>query len=257
MNCREVRRWLSPYLDSELGKTKTFEVSEHLRQCEVCATRFERERRVDASMVEQLSSNVSGMDFGAMLREAAKPKRSLVRSWGLGAMGMAACLALIAWIAVGSSPGRSSAVGDWIASEFVSVAPDAKAFVRVSGDSVDLLGKVKSTLGVSLVMKSIAEAFPGHAVEVVSVAERGTGGALHYVEVRLNCCGEPVLLAFAARNEMRRLGVLPEGVETGSIRRHDSSGLNLAMWATDELVLVAASHHSVANIVPAFSLDAA
>ena len=40
MNCKEARRWMSPYIDSELGKTKTFEISEHLRYCPACAERF-------------------------------------------------------------------------------------------------------------------------------------------------------------------------------------------------------------------------
>ena len=44
MNCQEARRFISPYLDSELGQTKTFEVSEHLSECESCRRRFEQER---------------------------------------------------------------------------------------------------------------------------------------------------------------------------------------------------------------------
>ncbi len=255
MNCREVRRWLSPYLDSELGKTKTFEVSEHLRQCESCATRFEQERRIDASIAEKLS-DAPVLDFGAMLREAARPKRSLLGPWRMGAMGLAACLALFAWFAIGPPAASASSAEDWIASEFVSAAPDAKAFVPVSDGSVDVVGQVKSTLGVSLSMKSLAEAFPGHVVDLVSVSERVGDGGAPYVEVRLNCCGEPVLLAFIARDEMGPLGSIPEGDSLGAVHRHASSGLNVVLWTTDRLVLVAASRHSVNNVVPAFSLGA-
>lgn len=256
MNCREIRRWLSPYLDSELGKTKTFEVSEHLRECSACAKRFESERRVDTLMAEKLA-DVPAMDFGAMLREAAQPKRALLGPWRLGAVGLAACVALVAWSMIGLSPAGSGGVEDWIAAEFAAVAPAGKAFVPVSGASTDLLGQVESTLGVSLAMKSIAEAFPGHVVEVVRVARRSRGGRAPYVEVRLNCCGEPVLVAFAARSDVEDFGRLPEDVESGSVRRHESSGLTIATWASGELVLVAASRHSVSNIIPAFSVKAA
>lgn len=256
MNCREVRRWLSPYLDSGLGKTKTFEVSEHLRQCSACATRFDQERRVDALMVEKLS-DVPAMDFGAMLREAVRPKHSLLGRWGTGAVGLAACLAFLAWVSVGSSPAKSTAVEDWMASEFASVESDATAFVPVSEAPADLLEQVRSMLGISLSVKSLAKAFPGHVVELVSVTKRGMGGRVPYVEVRLNCCGEPVLLAFAARSEMDKLGSLPEGAESGVRRRHQSSGLNITTWATDEFVLVAASHHVMGAFVPAFSAEAA
>lgn len=256
MNCREVRRWLSPYLDSELGKTKTFEVSEHLRLCAACATRFERERRVDALMVEKFS-DVPVMDFGAMLREAVRPRRPLLGPWRMGVTGLAACVALLVWSSVGSSPTSATAVEDWIASQFASVASDARAFVPVSDASVDLLGQVESSMGVALAMRSAEEAFPGHIIELISVTNRKMDDGAPYVEVRLNCCGNPVLVAFAPRRAMDKLGPFPDGIESGVIRRHQSSGLNIATWASGEFVFVAAAHHAVDNFASAFSVKAA
>ncbi len=45
-----MRRWTSPYLDSELGDTQTFEVSQHLLTCPECAARFNFERHADARL---------------------------------------------------------------------------------------------------------------------------------------------------------------------------------------------------------------
>ena len=43
MKCHDARKWISPYIDSELDPTKTFELSQHLENCESCKTRFGRE----------------------------------------------------------------------------------------------------------------------------------------------------------------------------------------------------------------------
>lgn len=252
MNCREVRRWLSPYLDSELGETKTFEVSEHLRQCNPCATRFEQERRVDCLMAEKLA-DTERMDFQAMLREAVRPKPTKRGRWWIGVMGLAACVALLVWFSAAPAPGGSTPVEDWMASQFASATSHGETFVPVSNASASLLGQVESTLGLSLSMKSIARGLSGHVVKLAGVSGRRMVGGVPYIEVRLNCCGEPVLMAFALRSAIEKLGPLPAGIESGLNHRHLSSGLNIALWATDDMVFVATSRHPVKQFVPPFS----
>ncbi len=58
MTCEQCRRWWSPYMDSELDATKTFEVSEHLRLCDACRKRFENESNMD-DLIRESIANVS------------------------------------------------------------------------------------------------------------------------------------------------------------------------------------------------------
>ena len=102
MNCRDVRRWISPYLDSELDQTKTFEISEHLRVCEACAERFEKERRVDSLLVERLEA-APQLDWNPITRRVLGGRRRI--AWAAGLTGLAAC-AVVA-IIVPSNPGAS------------------------------------------------------------------------------------------------------------------------------------------------------
>jgi len=54
MSCDEIRRWISPYLDSELDPHTNFEIAQHLEACAACRQVFEAERRLEASMAASL-----------------------------------------------------------------------------------------------------------------------------------------------------------------------------------------------------------
>lgn len=80
MNCREARRRLSPYLDSELDPTTTFAISEHLRVCDDCRRRFEVERGVDLAVVAKLSVESVPDE---VWREVVRPLRTPRGVWEL------------------------------------------------------------------------------------------------------------------------------------------------------------------------------
>ena len=251
MNCRDTRRWMSPYLDSELGKTKTFEISEHLRQCAPCAERFEREGHVDGLLAHRLRQT-PGLDWDQVLRTATRKSR-VFRPFQLSALGLAACLALVMWIARPAANDDATRLDNWIAIALTDAAPDSMPFRRVSDASVELAALARSTLGVDLTMQLPTEILRRHAVELVSVHRRTTVDNTPYLEVRLNCCGEPVLLAVAVRENAGWLGAATSEFALGAVQsRTLASGVNVAAWSDDAIVVLAASHHPIDGLVPAF-----
>lgn len=251
MNCRDTRRWMSPYLDSELGKTKTFEISEHLRQCEPCAERFEREGYVDGLLADRLRQT-PGLDWDEVLRTAMRKPR-VFRPFQLSVLGLAACLAFVMWIAWPAATDDAARRDHWIANVLKDAAPDSTPFRRVSDASVELAALARSTLGVGLQMQLLPEILRHHVVELVSVHRRTTVDDTPYLEVRLNCCGEPVLLAVALRENAGPLGVATSELALGAVQsRTLASGVNVAVWSDDAIVVLAASSHPIDGLVSAF-----
>lgn len=54
MKCQQARIYLSPYLDSELDPTTTYEVSRHLEGCADCAQIFKAEEKLERAISEYL-----------------------------------------------------------------------------------------------------------------------------------------------------------------------------------------------------------
>jgi anti-sigma factor RsiW len=57
MSCDEIRRWISPYLDSELDSHTNFEIAQHLEACAACRQVFEAERQLEASVAASLTTD--------------------------------------------------------------------------------------------------------------------------------------------------------------------------------------------------------
>lgn len=57
MRCDEIRRWISPYLDSELDPHTNFEIAQHLESCAECRQVFGVERQLEASMAASLTTD--------------------------------------------------------------------------------------------------------------------------------------------------------------------------------------------------------
>ena len=57
MNCKDARRYINLFLDSELDSKTNLEISEHLSSCEECNTRFEQEERLEKSLVSILKED--------------------------------------------------------------------------------------------------------------------------------------------------------------------------------------------------------
>ncbi|MBI3872708.1 MAG: zf-HC2 domain-containing protein [candidate division Zixibacteria bacterium] len=60
MDCRKVRSYLSLYLDSELSPETTFDISQHLEECEDCRVAAEREGKLEALLKARLLDEESG-----------------------------------------------------------------------------------------------------------------------------------------------------------------------------------------------------
>ncbi len=50
MDCTTIRRYLTLYLDSELGPETTFEISQHLEECPACQKVFEQESQLESKL---------------------------------------------------------------------------------------------------------------------------------------------------------------------------------------------------------------
>lgn len=79
MSCERVRRYLSPYMDSELDAAMTCEVSRHLEICRNCARLFHAEQELEKAIADELRKSRGDEDavFGRALRRAVRPRRWL------------------------------------------------------------------------------------------------------------------------------------------------------------------------------------
>lgn len=97
MRCHEIRALCSAYLDSELDTKTSFDMEQHLRDCEGCRLFFEGERRVDERVFEALRAG--GKDdalwrgIEAKLTASARPP---TRAWWKVAALAAAAMVVLA-----------------------------------------------------------------------------------------------------------------------------------------------------------------
>lgn len=60
MNCHDVRKYLSLYLDSELSPETTFEISQHLEDCPACRSRLHKEEQLESTIRVMLQRSTAG-----------------------------------------------------------------------------------------------------------------------------------------------------------------------------------------------------
>lgn len=253
MNCRDVRRWISPYLDSELDQTKTFEISEHLRVCDACAERFEKERRVDSLLVERLEA-VPQLDWNAITRRVLGGRRRI--AWAAGLTGLAACAVVAIIVASNPGPSDRSAEPSWFTDAFVAAAPDGALFVGVAQAGPKLATVTRQALGVAVELPPAAELAGGHSYQLVDLRRRTGPDGTPYVEVRLNCCGEPVLMALALRRDAGSFGEFVLASDE-TVRTRPVGDVKLSSFVRGDIVVIAASHHVVEELVSQVRLKAA
>lgn len=78
MDCVTIRRYLTLYLDSELGPETTFEISQHLEECPVCQKVFEQESDLESKLQLILSRerDTDSEMWSRVFRRVIRPHRS-------------------------------------------------------------------------------------------------------------------------------------------------------------------------------------
>ena len=280
MNCKEARRWISPYLDSELGKTKTFELSEHLRICSGCTERFEAERRADDAVRSCLQRTEMPSELWRRISQKVSAP-SLVRRWFYrhrlaagGTLAVAACLALLLLLGLGivwkNSPadGRSATGGTpadsqpWPVREFVAVTPGNRSFTGSEDDRAAIDDVFSGLLGVTLASLPLPVDNGHFGLKLVSAARRVDEHGRSFVELRLNCCDQPVLIMLARSSDggwpvpldglqpAARLSVHTEGGALGTV-----GNVRIAVRDVDGVRVVAVSRHPVEHLLSRMNLE--
>ncbi len=139
MKCSEARRYASPYLDSDLDDTTTFDVSRHLEGCPACARWFEAQERVEKAIVASLRKTTGDEEsvFDRALDRAVPRRGGRHRGllFALGGAVAAAAAGLVLALALGgdeppallvmASLDHSKFVRGDLALEIESADPDA------------------------------------------------------------------------------------------------------------------------------------
>lgn len=250
MDCREVKKWLSPYLDSELGATQTFEVGEHLARCPACTTRFEAEQKVDTLMRDRLEQDLMPPELWEKIARRVSGTNRLSVSRGSRRLVLAACLLLAALVGTAFWPRTASGTRPAVVDAFLAAAPGGLPFQEVSGEELSLQDVLPQTMGLGIgKIPDGKRGGPRHEIRLVSKTSRVDQNGRKYVELRLNCCGQPVLLLLARRDR----SVLPRPFSQVDIDRRGRAAraedVNIYAKALGDVVAVAASRHVVRHIV--------
>lgn len=257
MNCREARRCLSPYLDSELDPTTTFAISEHLRVCDDCRRRFDAERGVDQAIVAELG--VEKMP-DELWRQIVRPMRTprWVR-WRLYApLAAAAAIVLIVWA---GWPWRPAAAPQphWVVRDFLAETSNGQPFVSADAQTVAAGMTMPLKPFSDLVVNFTGEASLKHVVQFVRLDTVRDADGAEIVEVRLNCCGEPVIVRAAKRDRPGRLREFLD-LDAAQLAALPSAGdgkrrVSVAEREVGDYVVVAVSRHPMNELLGAMQVQ--
>ncbi|MBI5866220.1 MAG: zf-HC2 domain-containing protein [Planctomycetes bacterium] len=252
MNCRETRRCLSPYLDSELDPTTTFAISEHLRTCDGCRRRFDAERGVDQAIVTGLGAEKMPDE---LWREIVRPLRAPRWTiWRLYApLAAAAAIALVVW---SGWPWRPAAQQPhWVVREFLAETNNGQPFASADVQMVPAGMTMPRRPVAGLVVNFTGEAALRHVVQCVRLDTVRDADGAEIVEVRLNCCGEPVIVRAAKRDQPGRLREFV-GLDATRLASLPSQGkVAVSEREVGEYVVVAVSRHPTNELLAAMQVQ--
>jgi anti-sigma factor RsiW len=99
MKCEDARRYVGPYLDSELDPKSSFELARHLEVCADCKDRFDSEGVLERALAKELARPEPGDDatWERALRRAQGPRNGRWR-WAAAASGGLAAAAILVWL---------------------------------------------------------------------------------------------------------------------------------------------------------------
>ena len=256
MRCPETRKWISPYLDSELDPTKTFEVSQHLESCAPCRARFEKERRADELIGAALRREESFVNWAAIERQILAPARRVIQIRPKWLLAAAACVAIIL-IIPGVWPGSTVAAhpAQWAVDELHTLSPDCLPFPEGRGCTADEINEIAAAaLDCRLVIPIIDGRLAGHAVTIIQRNMRTCDAGTDRVAIRLNCCGKPVLLIVgkcSQRGIMKDIAAALEkaGGDYTHERSSHSTTYNVRAIKKGKYIVLAVSTHKVDHLV--------
>jgi hypothetical protein len=92
MRCHETRKFLGPYLDSELDAKTSLEIQQHLDSCLDCARVFAAEEKLDARIFRGLRQGQRTAELWDSIESRIKPRRF---AWVTVAIPAAACMVAV------------------------------------------------------------------------------------------------------------------------------------------------------------------
>jgi hypothetical protein len=249
MNCHEARKWISPYLDSELGKTKTFEVSEHLRHCPACAARFDQERQADMLVRSRIQQTAMPQELWLRIARDLTTPRWIRLLRHPATLATAACLALVLG-GLALFLGGPARATPGVVRDFVALRPDDVPFVRPEGHPPPRLAQaLRDRLGVAVELAVSPDVLARHDMECVEVNTRVDSQGRSYLEIRLNCCGQPILLVLGESTGGQWPSVFQGISPAGEPTLQHFDDINLASVDLGGVRAVAVSRHPVAALV--------
>ena len=219
MDCKTARSHLSLYLDAALDATVADEFHQHLSDCATCAARFDAEVKAEKKMAavlgrptmpedvwSQLRSNVNK---DALMQEAApsqahtngtRASGETQRGWMLPvSLSAAAAIAISVWGFWPVQPTRDySTFWHTELASIVALEPTADA---VSNEAA-IADMLRQQYGV--VMMTERKDTHGHPIRVLS-AETAEFAGRQGLRLKVNCCGQPVVVTLLASGDSKKL----------------------------------------------------
>ncbi len=201
--CRNCRELLSAYLDSELDPQSSLEISERLRKFERCRDCFAREKFLDDWMRVKLAERGMPEEMWQQLCEQVHEPAARSRLASFRSLVAVAAVVVLVVAAVGYRQYVTSSDEAGIAGErrqtmaelLSAAAPQLVAFRDPAAENaLERLREVsREVLGVtvSLELNNLGR----HQVDIIGVSEGTDAGGRKYLELRLNCCHHPVIVA--------------------------------------------------------------
>lgn len=252
MNCQAARRHLSPYLDSELDPTTTFAISEHLQACKDCRRRFDAERRVDQEIAGELDA---GDVSDQVWREALRPLEApLWRRWRV-LMPLATAAVVVIAIGIGWLTSSPSSQPHWVVREFLAETNGGQPFKTANAETVPAGMTMPLRPFSDLIVRLTPEVALDHVVQFVRMDTVRNADGTEIVEVRLNCCGEPVIVRAAKRDRPGRLREFLEADETRLASLSNAGDVAVARREVGDYVVVAVSRHPTQELLTAMTVQ--
>lgn len=257
MKCNEARRFMSPYLDSELGSTKTFEVSDHLQHCPECERRFNSERAVDDLMRRRLEHDPMPAELWSRISQNVTTPLWVrrLRSGPALALAAAIVLAFVGTTMVLQSPPAPEL--PWVVSVLKDSAPGNQPFVGTSASLAAAKETLRADYGLRFASTVGSHSTGLHHLALVSVSKHIDAMGREFAEVRLNCCGNPVVLVLARPTEGRWPQPLNAADTADAARFMDTAGLRVATRQLPGVRAIAVGHHPVGDVLASLQIISA